>query len=450
MKLRVKKLPIILPLLVLAVTLTGTAIMTRLGRDSTSAHTNLGQKYLNDLNYTGAIHEFMQALSADPTAQDARLGLAEAYIASGNTDMATDILEPLTDVNDPSAYRLLIESQRDSDPRQALINAQKLVEHTDLIDDYELRDELLSRALSEAHSYATGLDQRLLIRQGAVYSAGSNTLGQLGTERGLATDSIQDVFQSAQFPSNAARVFCAGRTSYVVDEDGNLWAAGENRWGQLGQNYADMNPKSGWTQLTDGGDVAAVAGTTGTLLVLKTDGSLWYSGQGGIMRFERVPGFGIVSAIASNERQTAVLTVDGMLYLSEVNNPIRWTRQAGHVKAFCLSTSELIWVTEDNEINSQRGMYQMPDSWSWGNRGIIPDFAVQDIALDENGLLLMDHKGQLYRIYNGKAYEAEGGSVVNIYSVDNSVVVEQEDGTVLSWDLSQASPMQVAYSNPRN
>lgn len=443
MKIRVKKLPIILPLLVLAIILTGTAIMTRVGRDSATAHTNLGQKYLNDLNYTGAINEFLQSLSLDPTAHEARLGLAEAYIASGSPETATDILEPLTDENVPSAYRLLIESQQNSDPRQALINAQKLVDHTDLPEDYDLRDELLSKVLLEPHSYATGLDQRLQLRQGTVYSAGSNTLGQLGTEQAIAMNSIQDVFQPAEFPGSAARVFCAGRTSYVVDQDGNLWAAGENRWGQIGQNYADMNPQSGWTQLSDTADTASVAGTTGTLIVLKTDGSLWYSGQGGVMQLERVTDFGMVSAIASNERQTAVLTVDGTLYLSEINNPIRWTRQASRVKIFCLSSSELIWVTEDNQISSQRGMSQMPDSWSWGNQGVTPNFKVQDIASDENGLLLMDSKSILYRVYNSQVYEIEGDPAVNIYSSSDGVIVEQEDGTVLLWDLSQANPVHI-------
>jgi len=442
-KIRVKKLPIILPLLILAIFLTGTAIMTRMGRDSASAHTDLGQKYLNDLNYTGAIDEFLQSLSMDPTAQEARLGLAEAYIASGSPEMATDILQPLTDENDPSAYRLLIDSQQDSDPRQALISAQKLVEHTDLPEDHDLRDELLSKVLMEAHSYATGLDQRLQLRQGTVYSAGSNTLGQLGTERAIATDSIQDVFQSAQFSGHAARVFCAGRTSYVVDQDGNLWASGENRWGQMGLNYADMNPQNGWTQLTDSSDIVAVAGTTGTLIVLKTDGSLWYSGQGGVMQLERVTDFSMVSAIASNERQTAVLTVDGTLYLSEVNDPIRWARQASHVKVFSLNSSDLIWVTEDDQIDSQRGMSQMPDSWSWGDQGVSPDLKIQDIASDENGLLLMDSKSQLYRVYNGQVYEIEGDPAVNIYSSSDGVVVEQEDGTVLLWNLSQANPVQI-------
>lgn len=443
MKLRVKKLPIILPLLILAAILAGTAVRTLLSQKSASDHTNLGQIYLNDLNYTGAITEFLQSLSLDPTAQDARLGLAEAYIASGSSDMVADILQPMIDANDPSAYRLLLESQQDSDPRQALLTAQTLVEYTDLPEDYARRDQLFLEVLTEPHSYASGIDQSLLVLQDGVYSAGSNTLGQLGTEQAIATESIQDAFRSAQFSGQAARVYCAGRTSCVVDQDGNLWAAGENRWGQMGLNYAAMDPQSGWIQLTDSGDVAAVAGTIGTLFVLKTDGSLWYAGQGSVMQLQRVTDFGMVCAIASNNRQTAVLTVDGALYVNDANAPTHWTRQAGSVKTFCLSDSRLVWVTQSNQINSVYGIPQVPDTWTWTSQGVTPGFAVRDIAVDETGMLLLDSTGRLHRLYNGQVYELEGETAANIYADGDHVVVEQEDGSVLLWDLSQSNPEPV-------
>ena len=83
MKQSVKKLPIVLPLALLAVLLLGAAVTTRLSRDTAAAHTDLGQKYLNSMDYSGAVAEFMQSLSLDPTNEEARLGLAEAYLAEG-------------------------------------------------------------------------------------------------------------------------------------------------------------------------------------------------------------------------------------------------------------------------------------------------------------------------------------------------------------------------------
>lgn len=438
MKLRVKKLPILLPLLLTAVLLITAAVMTRLGKESATVHTNLGQKYLNDMNYSGAITEFLQSLSMDPTVQDARLGLAEAYIASGSPEMVSEILAPLTETESPEAYRLLIESQKDVDPRQALLTAQMLVDHTDSEEDYGLRDNLLQRTLAEPHSYARGVDQQLVILGGEVLSAGSNTLGQLGTDRFLATDRVQDGFQSARFPGQPLRVYCAGRTSYVVDQGGDLWAAGENRWGQLGVNYVSAVPQNGWTRIVDSGDVAAVSGYVGMLYVLKTDGSLWYAGQGGVIEFQQVRDFGQVTAIDSSGRQTAVLTAGGELYLRNEAAPLRWTRQAGHVKNFCFSGSQLIWVTDENRICSQNGAVQMPNTWTWDGEGVVPDFVVCDIAADANGLLLLDAAGKLRRVFQGQIYESDESAAVSIYSSGEAAVVERADGAAALWNLSQS------------
>ena len=444
MKLRIKKLPILLPLLLVAVALIAAAVMARLSWDSAAAHTDLGQKYLNDMDYTGAVTEFLKSLSMDPTDQEARLGLAEAYAASGSAEIVPEILEPLTEAQSPEACRLLIESLRGSDLHRALLVAQELAEHTDSDEDYALRDELLGQVLLEAHTYAVGEDQRLMVDEGAVLSSGSNTFGQLGTGQGLATEAVQDGFQSAQFSGQAARVYCAGRTSYVVDQSGNLWAAGENRWGQLGMDYASADPQSGWFQIVDSGDVAAVAGTVGMLYVLKTDGSLWYAGQGGVMELRQIRDFGEVAAVESGERQTAVLTADGLLYVSDTEDPLRWTRQASGVKLFCFGGSGLVWVTAENQIGFSASVPQLPDTWAQNGGSTTPDFVVCDIAADSDGLLLLDAAGQLHRVYNGQVTEVDGLTAVNIYSTGGTVVVEQEGGGAMLWTLSAPTPTAAA------
>ena len=73
MKLRIKKLPILLPLLLVAVALIAAAVMARLSWDSAAAHTDLGQKYLNDMDYTGAVTEFFLFFYMYTTDQDSRL-----------------------------------------------------------------------------------------------------------------------------------------------------------------------------------------------------------------------------------------------------------------------------------------------------------------------------------------------------------------------------------------
>lgn len=440
MNLRVKKLPILIPLLLVAVVLAATAVSARLGRDNAAAHTDLGQKYLNDMNYAGAIAEFLQSLSMDPTGQEARLGLAQAYVASGSPEMAPEILEPLTDANSADAYRILVDSQRDRDPIRALIAAQELVDHTDQEEDYAVRDELLSQALSEVRTYAAGVDQRLVLQSGELLSAGSNTFGQLGTGQGLSTETVQEALQSAQFPGRPTRVYCAGRTSYVVDQSGNLWAAGENRWGQMGVDYAAADPQSGWTQIVDTGDVAAVAGGVGTLYVLKTDGTLWYAGQGGVLELRPVSQLGTVIAVESSQQQTAALTAEGSLYLNDGSSPSGWTRQAQNVKLFCFSGSGLIWVTQENHLGAWNASLPVPDGWIQDSQGTAPGFQIRDLASDGNGLLLLNGDGQLLRVYNNRVYETSGTDVVNLYSSGTYAVVERQDGFGQLWDLSLPTP----------
>ena len=440
MNLKVKKLPVLVPLLLIAVVLSAAAVSTRLSRDSAATHTDLGQKYLNDMNYTEAIAEFLQSLTMDPTGEEARLGLAQAYVASGSPEMAPEILEPLTEANTADAYRILIGSQRDIEPIRALIAAQELADHTDEEEDYAVRDELLTQALSEARSYAAGVDQRLVLRDGELLSAGLNTFGQLGTSQGLSTETVQEALQPAQFSGQAARVYCAGRTSYVVDQNGNLWAAGENRWGQMGMGYAAADPQSGWTQIVDTGDVAAVAGSVGTLYVLKTDGTLWYAGQGGALKLRPVSQLGTVIAVESNQQQTAILTAEGSLYLNDGSSPSGWTRQAQNVKIFCFSGSGLIWVTQENQLGVWDTFLPTPDGWTMDGAETVPGFQIRDLACDGNGLLLLNGDGQLLRVYNDQVYEVDGTDVVNLYSSGAYAVVERQDGSVQLWDLSLPTP----------
>ena len=153
---------------------------------------------------------------------------------------------------------------------QAVELSQILIDATDDDTYYTLQEELLAELAARPRSLAVGTDQSLVIQNGQVLSRGSNTLGQLGTDPAAVTASEQ--YASAQYAGGTpVKVTCVGRTSFVVDADGALWAAGENRWGQMGEGYAITAPQGGWVQVPTPGAVADVAGTTGRLLVLLTD-----------------------------------------------------------------------------------------------------------------------------------------------------------------------------------
>lgn len=400
MKLKVKKLPIIIPLVLVAVVLIAAAVASRLTLDTAKNHTDLGRKHLEDGNYASATTEFLRSLSLDPTSRDARLGLAQAYIESDAEGAADEILKPLLDSGDEEAYRFLAESRQKTDPAGALIAAQLLVSKTDKEEDYALRDKLMNLVMNEAHAYAVGTDQTLAIVDGKVMSCGRNTLGQLGTDIGLGGNDATDTLTDAGFTGVPARVYCAGRTSLVLDAAGALWGAGENRWGQQGISQMSTTPVSGWTKITD--DAVAAAGTPGTLYILKSDGTLWYSGQGGIVEPTPVTSFGTVCAIDSSPTRMAVLTADGALYTSSASDPLRFSRTATDVKCFSLNDGgNLFWIAADNTLRGEYGSPSVPSDWVWSGSSPTVAFTVTDIATVGSEILLLDPSGTVHCLSDG-------------------------------------------------
>lgn len=60
---------------------------------SAQEHIDLGHTYLIELSYEKAVIEFTEAIEIEPLNADAYLGLAEAYVGTGNTEKAIEILE---------------------------------------------------------------------------------------------------------------------------------------------------------------------------------------------------------------------------------------------------------------------------------------------------------------------------------------------------------------------
>ncbi|BAL00615.1 hypothetical protein OBV_34160 [Oscillibacter valericigenes Sjm18-20] len=439
MRRRIKKLPIVLPVLLMAVLLTTAGVRIYLNRSDEMTHTDLGEKYLNSMNYTNAAAEFITSLSENPTDADARLGLARAYLSMGETELVPEILQPLTDNQNSGAYRLLVDLNTQSgNTGQALLNAEKLANQTDADKDYALLDQLLGQVLEKPHSYAVGTDQTLYLSDGQLYAKGKNTLGQLGCSQSLGEEQTVDTAVSADFPGTASRVYCGGRTSYVVDMAGNLWAAGENRWGQLGISSATMSVAAGWTEIIESGDVASVAGLPGKMYVLRTDGSLWYAGQGGKMALTRVQAFRQVSALAADDTSVTVLSVDGKLYRSSGNYK-EWKVVAKNVRQFSSYQGVLTWVTADNQVCTENYSMLLPGTWQEGKDGIIPDFTVMQLVADGQGLLLQGTDGAVRRLYQGTVTEDKNLTVTAMYIAGDCAVIETAQG-VQCWDLSRSLP----------
>lgn len=438
MKRKVRIFPVVLPILLVIGLFTAAAVSFYQTKQTEVSHSDLGEKYLVSMNYSDAAAEFAAALSENPANVAARTGLAQAYMAMGETDMVADVLQPLTDDHDPEAYRMLIKIEEEKgNIREALHRAQELVDMTDADEDYDLRDRIFRQVALLSRSYAAGTDHKLVIRDGVLYAMGSNLLGQLGREALLATTQTETTFVPVTFPATPARVYCAGRTSYVVDTENNLWAAGENRWGQMGTGSMTLTGDAGWTKIVDSCDVATVTGSVGRTYVLKLDGSLWYAGEGGIAQLTRITDLSKVMDLQGDSYLTAALTTDGKLYSYKPNG--RWICAAQNVKAFTLCQGVLYWVTKDNQVCTNSYYFTCPENWEQGKRGPIPNFTVMHLAADPYGLLLQGTDGILRRLYYGDVMTVDTLSAVNFYATAEYIILETADG-VMRWDWESETP----------
>lgn len=432
--LKIKKGPILLPLLILLV---GLSVYTFFSFRGVSAadSISLGQQYLNEMNYDGAVSAFAEAMERDPNSKDARIGLAQAYAGTEEYNFAQELLSDMVYVQHPNeeASKVLIDIMNGSgQEHQAISVVEDLIQTTDKEEYYELREELLTERYGDTRrSLAVGVDHTMIIRDGAVFARGSNTLGQLGI---APSSEVTEAFVSANFAGTPIKVACVGRTSLVIDANGDLWAAGENRWGQMGEGYATTDPQAGWSQIPCVLPVVDVTGTPGRLLVLMNDGSLWSAGAGSQQTLQRMSSFPVVLEIAANQRKAAVLTSGGQLYTSDSTTPDVWTLAAENVSTFTLSEDSLCWIGERNTIGTDYWNLSVPDDWYNGS-DVVAQIPVRSVA-SADGITLFTANGVLYHLPgDGSIKEVPSSTpVVTLYSESDVLVVEHEDGSVSYWN----------------
>ncbi|MGM9624794.1 MAG: tetratricopeptide repeat protein, partial [Eubacteriales bacterium] len=321
------RMQILLPIILVAVVLFGSIFYHMFSdHNSSDYQCSLGKKYLNDLDYSGAILAYSNAIALDPTNTEARIGLSKAYNLSGETGFAVEILtESINDsrINPDIAEALAEIYIQNGDPGRAIKVFHDMLEQTDDEEYYKRTAELLTAIYKKPYLVSSGLNHQLKLDGTSVYALGQNFFGQLGITQGVGdADYDNGIFESADFPEEANAVFCAGNTSYVIDKNNNLWAAGENRWGQIGLSYGSLSSVGGWTQIMDTGDVIYVSGSAGVVFVLKNDGTLLHSGAFASQKFEPCIGIPAVIKVAVTNGYVYALGVNGALYCSSLRDSL--------------------------------------------------------------------------------------------------------------------------------
>jgi len=117
----------------------------------------------------------------------------------------------------------------------------------------------------------------ILKKDGSIWSCGYNSYGQLGLNDTSNRASFTQV--TTNINNDVKQVFCGYNHTFILKNDGSLWASGYNNYGQLG--LGDTTNRTTFTQVTTNinNDVKQVANGQFHTLILKNDGSLWSCGQ---------------------------------------------------------------------------------------------------------------------------------------------------------------------------
>ena len=445
-RIHVNKLPILLPAAAAALVLGVYAALNLAPAAGAAQQVSLGQRHLEEMDYSSALLSFSQAIQVDPSNTQAKLGLAQAYMGLGDYAAAQDVVNDMGDAAEtPEALQVQLDiAVQTGETGQAVEQIWNLIQATDEDGYYTQLEELLAEHLSRPHSLDAGDDQQAVIWEGALYTQGSNTLGQLGTEAGLGLpEAVQEDFAEAGFPGAPAKVYCLGRTTFVIDQEDVLWVSGENRWGQKGTQSQDLSPVAGWRQVEHGENAACVAGGTGCAVVLKKDGTLWSMGGGSSGSRTRVAGLPPMQAVSGGQGMVLALSAGGELYAAgpDGSSLAGWQRYASHVRQFSLCEGYLLWLDDEGRFHTADAYPSyLPQEWVQDSCGL----AVVQFAAAPEGMLILTQDGELMASGSGGLQTLqEDCSLDAMYTVSRYIVLEHSDGRLQVWNPTGGSLQDV-------
>ena len=122
----------------------------------------------------------------------------------------------------------------------------------------------------------------VLKNDGTVWSCGFNgTVGELGLNiTGNYTDKYAFTRVTTNI-SNVKQISCGAHHTFIVKNDGSLWACGENGYGQIGIGSSEYGAHATFAKINTNinNDVSQVVCGDYHTFIIKNDGSLWACGE---------------------------------------------------------------------------------------------------------------------------------------------------------------------------
>ena len=133
----------------------------------------------------------------------------------------------------------------------------------------------LSKVLATgAAAVSAGVDHSMVLGQdGSVWTAGANYFGQLGDGSTISKHSFVQVLST-----DGKAVAAGGYHSVVLKKDGTVWTMGDNKHGQLGDGSVTLKHSVHPISVSTGSSAKAIAAGLFHTMIMHEDGSVYAAG----------------------------------------------------------------------------------------------------------------------------------------------------------------------------
>ncbi len=258
-------------------------------------------------------------------------------------------------------------------------NANPTFTQVTVFDDIDDISKVKIKAIAAGGAHTVLLDE-----DGNVWTAGLNNCGQLGISGGNSSTftKVTDGISGVKIKAIAA----GEQHTVLLDEDGNVWTAGLNNYGQLGRKTSS-DSDSTFTQVTDGISgvkIKAIAAGGWHTVLLDEDGNVWTAGSNYYGQLGRDENKG---AFISNSTFKQVTDGIGIIAIA-----------AGGNHTVLLAANSGVWTAGNNQFG-QLGRDTSPDSYDPTFTKVtdgISGVKIKTIAAGSTHTVLLDEDGNVW------------------------------------------------------